>query len=57
MGANFTDIEICATSEEGDRVLAKYGQRTIDLDPVLTYVPTVVVNGVSTNGVVLYCMT
>lgn len=46
-GADFAAIETCAVSEEGDRLLAKYGQRTIDLEPVLTYVPTVIVNGVS----------
>lgn len=44
VGFNFTDIEMCQRSEEGERLLHEVGVTQSTLDPPLTYVPWILIN-------------
>ncbi|EEZ97810.1 Gamma-interferon-inducible lysosomal thiol reductase-like Protein [Tribolium castaneum] len=42
VGINWGKITKCATTNQGDDLLAKHGSRTYDLEPNISFVPTVV---------------
>lgn len=43
---NIDKIKSCVQTEEGDKLLAEYGDKTWKLNPNLSFVPTVIYNGV-----------
>lgn len=45
MGLNFNDINNCF-STNGDDILAELGDKTHAVEPTITFVPTVILNGV-----------
>ena len=46
-GMDWSPIEKCAYGDEGNMLLYHAGNETLSLDPTLTWVPWIVVNGVT----------
>jgi len=47
LGIDYNPIQSCAEGTEGDELLARLGDRTHNFTPQITFVPTIVINGVS----------
>lgn len=47
MNIDYNPILKCSTEGEGEELLAKYGELTNALSPSISFIPTVVLDGVS----------
>lgn len=43
---NITELKSCCQGKKGDELLAKYGDQTLNLDPSISFVPTITYNGI-----------
>lgn len=50
LGFNWIDIEKCANSEDGDQLIADFGNQTLNLVPKLDWIPRIDINDVHTDA-------
>lgn len=43
---NITNLKNCTHGKEGDELLAQYGDQTLNLEPLISFVPTIIYNDV-----------
>lgn len=43
---NITQLKSCSNGKEGDALLAQYGDQTLNLEPSISFVPTIIYNDI-----------